>query len=159
MAILKIKPQKLYLQVIFSCFLASVCIAKVSADCSLYSPAQNIFVDYSRHSDVQIKTSTPFTIDPVEYNLQWQDNNWKVTHNYLALGFSTNHTDAPQTNGHLHRFSVGYSSTMAINSIASNDTLHWSIRPTIAVSSNQLKHLHSQLPKNLAKHNKLHHTI
>jgi len=114
-------------------------VASVSAACNIYLPKSNLAFGYANYSAYEIQSPSKFTIDPTESDLKWQGQALQSSYNYLALDFPAEFPDAPLTNGHLHTIVFGYADTLKTTSSDNTNHVHWSVLPTIAVSSNQLK--------------------
>lgn len=107
------------------------------AACDLGWPGARVGLAYSRLAATEVKSLDPYEIDSIATQLKVNGDQWRGSHDYLALDFPRDNLTTPVTNGDLHTLLIGYRGNA---SYINNGRLHWEILPTLAVSSNQLKH-------------------
>lgn len=106
-------------------------------NCAPHTTRDSLTVDYSHIQRSEMHAPSSYHYDGIASAIKWHGQHWRAEHHYLALDFPNNTNDAPATNGDLHSLVLGRFDNVPLDS---DNTLAWELAPTLAVSSNQLKH-------------------
>ena len=98
-----------------------------------FEPVQStVAMTISRNDAAQVNTSPPYQLDSQLSELNISSKHWQFSHQYQILNYDRNNTSTPLTNGHLHSLALTYRNH--------NEHIHWSLAPTLSVSSSQIRH-------------------
>lgn len=105
------------------------------AVCGLKPLQATIGITFSDDQSSQVNTSPAYQLDTHLSELSISNEHWQFKHQYQILDYDRSNNSTPLTNGHLHALSLAYRNRYG--------QLNWSITPTLAASSNQIRHSHA----------------
>ena len=104
--------------------------------CGLSVQSHAISLSIDENDPAWVDSNQPYQLDSRRSNFTIATGRWRLNHQYQQLGYDRSNTDTPVTNGHLHRLALAYENTRYTDS----NPVNWSIQPTLAVSSNQVRY-------------------
>ena len=134
-----LQPRRWSAWSIASSLSALIVVTDVSAGCSVGTSLPHLTFATTHYSEMNVQSPVPFTLNPRGFHLEWQGHDWQFKHHYLALAFPGEIPEAPSNNGHLHALTFGYYGNFLPSSTGRGNDLHWSVLPTMVVSSNQIR--------------------